>query len=84
MGTVPELEPYCGSWVVVARAAGLPVMETFSRRCAEAINQDKATGLDCFEVRMIQWKGAGDYVVIASGVLGDSGSIGIGAAFRAA
>lgn len=41
MGTVPELEPYCGSWVVVARAAGLPVMETFSRRCAEAINQDK-------------------------------------------
>lgn len=42
------------------------------------VYHDKATGLDCFEVRMIQWRGAGDSVVIAAGVIGDSGSIGFG------
>lgn len=36
---IPELEPHCGSWVVVSRVTGKPVLETFSRRTAEAINQ---------------------------------------------
>jgi hypothetical protein len=36
---IPTLEPHCGSWVVVSRATGKPVLETFERRTAEAINQ---------------------------------------------
>jgi hypothetical protein len=36
---IPDLESNCGSWVVVSRATGKPVLETFERRTAEAINQ---------------------------------------------
>ena len=39
MPNIPALEPHCGSWIIVARATGLPVFETFNRRTAEAINQ---------------------------------------------
>jgi hypothetical protein len=38
--SAPELEPHCGSWVAVRRSTGEPVLETFSRRVAEAINHE--------------------------------------------
>lgn len=41
MSTIPELEPVCGSWIIVSRATGKPVLETFARAVAEAVNQDK-------------------------------------------
>lgn len=31
----------CGSWIVVSKATGLPVLETFSETVADAINLDK-------------------------------------------
>lgn len=39
MAAVPPLERHCGSWVVISRATGRPVLETFERRTAERINQ---------------------------------------------
>ncbi|WP_448955740.1 hypothetical protein [Labrys neptuniae] len=36
---IPDLEHHCGSWIVVDRATGKAVLETFERRTAEAINQ---------------------------------------------
>lgn len=36
--TVP-LESYCGSWIIVSRMTGKPVLETFERSTAEAINK---------------------------------------------
>ena len=41
MSAVPNLEHHCGSWVVVDRATGQSVLETFDRKTAEAINQDR-------------------------------------------
>mgnify|MGYP003636751572 FL=1 len=41
MQNVPELEHYCGSWVVVSRATGKAVIEIFERRNAERLNFDK-------------------------------------------
>ena len=38
---IPNLEPHRGSWVVVDRASGKAVMETFNRKMAEAINQER-------------------------------------------
>ena len=38
---IPELEHHCGSWIAVSRATGAPVLETFERRTALAINQGK-------------------------------------------
>jgi hypothetical protein len=38
---IPALEPHCGSWVIVDRATGDSVLETFSRSLAEKINQDR-------------------------------------------
>lgn len=35
---VPDLEPHCGSWIVVDRTTGEPVFETFSRSVAESVN----------------------------------------------
>lgn len=35
----PELESYCGSWIIVSRATGKPVLETFKYDIAKAINQ---------------------------------------------
>ena len=37
---VPELEPHCWSWIVVSRATCLPVLETYSRKIAEAVNTE--------------------------------------------
>jgi len=41
MSAIPDLEPNCGSWIVVRRATGEAVLETYSRQVAEAINQDR-------------------------------------------
>ena len=41
MTTIPGLEHGSASWVAVSRATGRAVMETFCRRTAEAINQDR-------------------------------------------
>lgn len=38
---IPELEHHCGSWVVCNRASGAVVFETFHRKTAERVNQDK-------------------------------------------
>lgn len=39
--TVPTLEAHCGSWVVVNRATGKAVFETFERSTAQAINTER-------------------------------------------
>jgi hypothetical protein len=39
MAPVPRLERHCGSWIIVSRATGAAVLETFERRTAEAVNQ---------------------------------------------
>lgn len=36
---VPELEPRCGSWVIVDRRTGKAVFETFTRKVAASVNQ---------------------------------------------
>lgn len=41
MAAIPPLERHCGSWIVVDRATGKGVLETFNRKVAEAINQDR-------------------------------------------
>jgi hypothetical protein len=49
---VPDLPPGCGSWVVVRRATGEAVLETFSRQLAERVNLDAyqvLTALDWLE-----------------------------------
>lgn len=38
---IPELEPYCGSWIIVSRATGKSVLETFNRSTAERVNQER-------------------------------------------
>lgn len=40
MAAVPDLEPHCGSWIVVSRATGEAVLETYERDTAERINQE--------------------------------------------
>lgn len=35
---VPDLEPHCGSWVIVRRDTGQGVFETFKRSVAEKVN----------------------------------------------
>lgn len=50
MAMVPDLEPHCGSWVIVHRETGEAVMETFNRSTAEKVNQS------AFEVvTALQW-----------------------------
>lgn len=39
--TAPPLEPGCNSWVIVRRSTGEPVCETYSRRVANAANQER-------------------------------------------
>lgn len=41
MSGVPDLPHGCGSWIVVSRATGSAVLETFSRRVAEAISTER-------------------------------------------
>lgn len=40
MADVSDLEPHCGSWIVVDRATGHAVFETWARETAEQVNQD--------------------------------------------
>lgn len=39
--SIPTLEHHCGSWIVVSRANGAAVLETFSQSVAEKVNQDR-------------------------------------------
>lgn len=39
--TLPELEPYCGSWIVVDRKTGVAAFETWTRKVAERVNLEK-------------------------------------------
>ena len=41
MTTVPEFEHNCNSWIVTDRQTGVAVLETFERKTAEAVNQEK-------------------------------------------
>jgi len=41
MPNVPELQPHCGSWVVVDRVTGKAVLETSSRNVVERVNQKR-------------------------------------------
>ena len=41
MTTIPELGPHCGSWIIVDKRDGSAVFETFNRRTAEAVNQNR-------------------------------------------
>ena len=38
---IPALEHHCNSWIVVSRTTGNPVLETFERSTASAVNQAK-------------------------------------------
>lgn len=42
---VPDCEPWCNSWVVVSKATGKPVLETWSQAVAEKVNGDAYTVL---------------------------------------
>ena len=35
---VPPLERHCGSWIIVSKATGKPVFETFNRSTAEKVD----------------------------------------------
>lgn len=41
MSAVPQLERHCGSWVIVSRADGKAVFETFNRKTAERVDQER-------------------------------------------
>ena len=38
---IPELEPWCGSWVVKDRRSGRAMFETFDRTIAEDANPEE-------------------------------------------
>ena len=38
---IPALERHCKSWIVVERATGIAVFETFERSTALAVNQSR-------------------------------------------
>ena len=37
--SIPPLEHHCNSWIIVDRTNGAPVLETFSEKTAQAVNQ---------------------------------------------
>ena len=39
MPKIPDLEPSCNSWVIVDRATGKPLVETWDRAKAQAVSQ---------------------------------------------
>lgn len=39
--SIPELEAGCGSWIIVSKATGQPVIELYNRELVEHVNQDK-------------------------------------------
>ena len=36
---LPPLEPHCGSWIIVSRATGAPVLETWQASIAAKVNR---------------------------------------------
>lgn len=59
---VPPLERHCGSWIVVSRETGKPVLETYNRATASAINQARYEVLTA-----AQWLGRFNAMVRAHG-----------------
>lgn len=49
MTTAPPLPRHCAPWIVVSRATGKPVLETFERRTADAINTERYEVLTAVE-----------------------------------
>lgn len=39
--SIPTLEHHCGSWIIVNRETGNPVIEIFDERAVNLINQNK-------------------------------------------
>lgn len=39
----PELEPHCGSWIITRNDTGAAVLETYSRKIADAVNRKRYT-----------------------------------------
>ena len=39
-GMAPPLEGHCGSWIIVSKATGAPVLETHNRAVADKINRE--------------------------------------------
>lgn len=55
---IPPLEPHCGSWVVIHRATGAAVLETYSPAVARKINRaayDVVTAAQW--LASLNWKG---------------------------
>jgi ribonuclease HI len=53
MSGAPQLEPGCGSWVIVCRHTRNAVRETFDKRLADRVANEEA---DRFEVlTTLQW-----------------------------
>jgi hypothetical protein len=46
---IPDLEPFCGSWIVISRRTGRPVLETFARAVAERVNTDAYEVLTAYQ-----------------------------------
>lgn len=61
MAAIPELEPHCGSWVVISRETGQPIFETFNRATARAVNQARYEVLTA-----AQWLGRFNVLVRAN------------------
>lgn len=47
--TVPDLESFCGSWIVISRETGKPILEIYTRDIAERINQEKYEVLTAYQ-----------------------------------
>lgn len=45
----PTLEHHCGSWIIISKATGQPVLETFSEAIADAINTERYTVLTALQ-----------------------------------
>lgn len=49
MANVPQLEPWCNSWVVVSKETGTAVLETYQHKLVEAVNADKYDVLSSYQ-----------------------------------
>ncbi len=47
--TIPELPAHCNSWIIVDRETGNAILELWTRRLVEQINQDKYEVLTKFD-----------------------------------
>lgn len=46
---IPELDMYSGSWIVVERTTGIPVLETYNKTIAMAVNQERYEVLTAYQ-----------------------------------